>query len=155
LNQTLDLIHSQQITLIPSSTVLFISHQQVQQLAQLTQLQVAVSSFLSLLDMHKMLSLFIFRTRSQKIKLVRDTPLPARGEDGVMILSPDLEDRWNAALIRAPSRCGVTEMNLPEELEQRWNEAWIRAPMSVEHLPTYFARLLPEASHNRNLSAPA
>ena len=86
-----------------------------------------------------------FRPRSSdkmQIQLVRDCALPARGDDGpdVMSLSHDLEERWNQALLRAPSRCGVSEINLPEELERRWAEAVDRAPTA---LPDYFARLLP------------
>jgi hypothetical protein len=71
-------------------------------------------------------------TKSRRIDLVRDCPLPSPGEDGEtqFFLPDELEERWEVALIRAPEEC-FDEMNLPESLERRWEQAWNRAPSCI------------------------
>ncbi|CCX32235.1 Protein of unknown function [Pyronema omphalodes CBS 100304] len=88
---------------------------------------------------------FPFFTRSRS-----SITLPSTVNSSPMCLSPTLEDRWSAALARAPPAVGISEMNLPEELEQRWTEAWTRVPDSVSELPVYLQRMLPQ----RPTSAP-
>jgi hypothetical protein len=48
-----------------------------------------------------------------------------------MFLPESLEQRWELALMFAPERSGIVEVNLPEILERRWEEALSRAPASI------------------------